>query len=368
MLHQFNRAAIRTDIVLASTTFIRFPIFRTKMKIFCSHQRVSLMNTRRGLLVVLTAGEPVVAQILEPVEYTFLPEEFTATQSSFFKPDAYPSDWTQDPKDPFNWYPTANTEYEKPVQQNGAWTSWAEVASPAERDKIFNCVHTDPVENPSDKPGWWYVKFADGVPKYVSTVTFVPRADCCQNRLDGACVRLQVAGDLSEPSDEDATPDSCDITLPNIGRATMERNGNADNGLQSDPVDGTETISIGKEVLGFRVIAPSGADEKILSFCGIVINGKTEGALMDPLANGRKITAAQDGFWRDTWPNEEMANSNPLAGRPSQPLMYEEGADSTSWPSKCSGTGTNSNPEVFWSATFEYEPATYSLAGYYQVE
>jgi len=58
-------------------------------------------------------------------------------------------------------------------------------------------------------------------------------------------------------------------------------------------------------------------------FCGIVINGKTEGALMDPLANGRKITAAQDGFWRDTWPNEEMANSNPLAGRPSQPLMYE---------------------------------------------
>lgn len=105
------------------------------------------------------------------------------------------------------------------------------------------------------------MKFADGIAKNVSTVTFVPRADCstakCRQQLDHACVRLQRA-DEPEPSNGTATPDSCDINLGALVRdTTVQEKGDTNlNGLISTPA-GRATVTIGEEVLGFKVIAPS---------------------------------------------------------------------------------------------------------------
>eukprot|EP00392_Amoebophrya_sp_AT5.2_P019192 g19938.t1 len=84
-------------------------------------------------------------------------------------------------------------------------------------DWYTTCSHT--VKGEDDTPGYWFVQFRDGQPRYVPQIRLWNRNDdCheepCQWRLNGACIRFSTNGTMPDPSVDHHNATDCTAAIP----------------------------------------------------------------------------------------------------------------------------------------------------------
>eukprot|EP00392_Amoebophrya_sp_AT5.2_P000540 g541.t1 len=186
------------------------------------------------------------------------------------------------------------------------------------------CSHT--AQGSKDNPGYWFVQFKDGKKHHVSTIRLWNRADCCQNRLNSACVRFSVDG--SKPSNADASQ-NCDDYLPaNIASSS---------GLGS----GTEVV-INRAITGMMFITKS--NDYHMTIGGIEIY-EDRTAMTTTTSTARLLT------WQDF--HGQQGPGVYGDGAWWRPLTHHED-DSNSWPGRCSHTdGGNKASPGYWFVKFK---------------
>eukprot|EP00392_Amoebophrya_sp_AT5.2_P013205 g13318.t1 len=186
------------------------------------------------------------------------------------------------------------------------------------------CSHTDSGNEGS--PGYWFVQFKDGRKHHVSKIRLWNRADCCQDRLNSACVRFSLDG--SKPSNADPSQNCDDYLPPSIS-------------WKSGPGSGTEVV-VGRSITGMMLITRS--KDHVMTIGGIEI-------YEDRTAMSTTISTTRLCTWADFDGQEGPGVYK--GGEWWRPLTHHED-DSNKWPGKCSHTdgGDRASPG-YWFVQFK---------------